>query len=396
MKILHVISSIDPASGGPPEGLRQLRQSLTLQGVQSDICCCDPPDAGYLAAGRPGLVALGPSQLRYAFNRRLFGWLARYSAGYDAVIVNGIWQFHGLAVWLALRGGNVPYFVFTHGMLDPWFRQRYPLKHAKKLLYWTLCERHILRDARAVLFTAEEERVRARQSFPFYQCRELVTSYGTALPPQDGERLRAGFLAAHPGLRGRRLLLFLGRIHEKKGGDLLVQAFAAVAGSDPALHLVMAGPCDAEMRARLERIAGLCGVGARITWTGMLEGDAKWGAFYAADAFCLPSHQENFGVAVAEALGCGLPVLISDKVNIWRETERSGAGLVAPDSLAGTIDVLQRWLGLDAARRRAMGANARRAFDESFHSARAAARLRELIEAETVAAREERLMQYSR
>ena len=219
-----------------------------------------------------------------------------------------------------------------------------------------------------MLFTAEEERVRARQSFPFYQCRELVTSYGTALPPQDGERLRAGFLAAHPGLRGRRLLLFLGRIHEKKGATCWCRPSLPWRAATPR-YTVMAGPCDAEMRARLERIAGLCGVGARITRTGMLQGDAKWGAFYAADAFCLPSHRENFGVAVAEALGCGLPVLISDKVNIWRETERSGAGTVAPDSLAGTIDVLQRWLGTDAARRRAMGANARRAFDESFHGA---------------------------
>jgi glycosyltransferase involved in cell wall biosynthesis len=98
----------------------------------------------------------------------------------------------------------------------------------------------------------------------------------------------------------------------------------------------------------------------------MLRGDLKWGAFYASDAFVLPSHQENFGIAVAEALGCGLPVLISDKVNIWREVQSDGAGLVGPDTADGTEHNLRRWLALDSLARRSMREAARASFERRF------------------------------
>ena len=152
---------------------------------------------------------------------------------------------------------------------------------------------------------------------------------------------------AGPGLDGKRLLLFLGRIHEKKGCDLLVKAFAEIRDIDPSVHLVMAGPDSGEWTPALQKLAGELGIADRITWTGMLLGDMKWGAFQASDAFILPSHQENFGIAVAEALGCGLPALISDKVNIWREVEADGAGFVASDTVAGTVASLRHWLELE-------------------------------------------------
>ena len=116
----------------------------------------------------------------------------------------------------------------------------------------------------------------------------------------------------------------------------------------------------------MQALAQQHGVAERISWPGMLRNEMKWGAFYAAEAFVLPSHQENFGIAVAEALGCGLPALISDKVNIWREVDNAHAGLVAPDTLDGTTQLLQRWLALSAAERTAMGAAARALFLANF------------------------------
>ena len=108
----------------------------------------------------------------------------------------------------------------------------------------------------------------------------------------------------------------------------------------------MAGPDQTGLVPRLQAMAAAAGVAGRVSWPGMLRGDAKWGAFYAAEMFALPSHQENFGIAVAEALGCGLPALISDKVNIWREVAADGAGIVASDTLAGTRQSLRQWLNL--------------------------------------------------
>ena len=110
-------------------------------------------------------------------------------AQFDAVIVHGLWQYSSFGVWRALAGTDTPYFVFPHGMLDPWFKRTYPAKHFKKLLYWPWAEYRVLRDAAAVLFTSEEERRLARESFALYRAREVVVNYGTAAP-RNLERAR--------------------------------------------------------------------------------------------------------------------------------------------------------------------------------------------------------------
>lgn len=380
MKILHVISSVNPKGGGPIEGIRQLRAPIIKLGATVDVVCCDAPDDPCLAnTGLSTVIPLGPAHLRYGYTPRLLPWLRANAAQYDGVIVNGLWQYHGFAVWRALAGSKTPYFVFTHGMLDPWFKHTYPLKHLKKWLYWPWAEYRVLRDARAVIFTCEDERLLARESFWLYKAREAVTSYGTASPPANAAELTAKFLAANTHLQGKRLVLFLSRIQEKKGCDLLIAAFAQVARQDASLHLVMAGPDQQGWAATLQAQAKKLGIAERISWPGMLQGDMKWGAFYAAEVFVLPSHQENFGIVVAEALACGKPVLISNKVNIWREIEADAAGFVDTDTVEGTVRNLQRWLALDAGGYAAMSERSRQCFATRFHIQRAAQRLLEII-----------------
>jgi glycosyltransferase involved in cell wall biosynthesis len=205
---------------------------------------------------------------------------------------------------------------------------------------------------------------------------ECVVNYGTAQPQGNPGEQRDMFLAAFPELRGRRVLLFLGRIHEKKGCDLLIKAFAsfAVQHGLKNLHLVIAGPCTnpGYLESLRRLIAELCPPSS-VTLPGMLAGDIKWGAFRSAEALILPSHQENFGIALAEALACGLPVLISNKVNIWREIEADGAGLVADDTLAGTRDLLHRWFAMSPEEKEQMSASARGCFDRRFEISMAAA-----------------------
>jgi len=331
-----------------------------------ELATLDAPTEAFLADFPLTVHALGPARGSYRFSHKLVPWLERHVASFDAVVINGLWQYHSFGAWRVLRKRGIPYFVFTHGMLDPWFKRRYPLKHLKKWLYWPWSDYRVLRDATAVLFTSEEERRLARQSFALYRARECVVAYGTTPPPADAPALRERFLAAHPALRGRRLVLFLSRIHEKKGCDLLVDAFADAAAGDPDLHLVIAGPDQEGRVPMLGAQAERRGVADRITWPGMLRGDLKWGAFYSAEVFALPSHQENFGIAVAEALGCGLPVLISDKVNIWREVREFDAGLVAPDTREGMAGLLGQWQSLTLNQRLAMGANATALFRARF------------------------------
>jgi len=366
MKLLNVLPTLDPAAGGPVEGVRQCALALTAMGHCVEAATLDDPAAPFLAGAPLSVAALGPAIARYGYAPRALSWLRSNAPRFDAVIVHGLWQYPGFVTRQALRALDVPYYVFAHGMLDPWFKQTYPFKHAKKWLYWPWGEYRVLRDAHAVLFTTDEERLLARQSFWLYRARERVVSFGAAAPPDDTVRMRAAFLAAYPALARRRLLLFFGRLHPKKGCDIVLQAFAHVAPSDPALHLVFAGAGDAQTTARLHALAARLGIAERVTWTGLLQNDLKWGALAASDAFVLPSHQENFGVAVVEALASGTPVLISDKINIWREIATDRAGFVASDTVSGALANLRRWLALDASSQERMRMHARDAFCARF------------------------------
>jgi glycosyltransferase involved in cell wall biosynthesis len=376
MKHLHLISSLNPAGGGPVEVLKQFALSCANAGYTLEVVCLDKPSAVWLADFPAKVYPLGQRSIaKYGYSSLLYDWLRQNASKYDAVVVHGLWQYHGLAAWRALSGTKTPYFVFTHGMLDPWFKRQYPLKHLKKQFYWWLAEYRVLRDAQAVLFTCEEERRLASQSFMPYQAREIVVNFGTAAPPDEPEVQLAAFYQRRPELNNKRLAVFLSRIHPKKGCDLLIRAFADSAKINPSLHLVMVGPDQVGWQKELMQLAQDCGIQERITWTGMLTGAEKWGVLRAAEVFVLPSHQENFGIAVAEAMAVGTPVLISDKVNIWREIADSRSGFVASDTLEGTESLLRQWLAADAATLAEMGENAKRCFFERFLIEKAAQNL---------------------
>jgi len=353
---------MNPDFGGPQEAVAQIRCSFEAAGIASDIATIDAPDATW---GGSEVIRLGPARLGvYCYSERLLPWLRANARHYSSVIVHGLWQCPGLATWRALSGTDVPYYVFPHGMLDPWFKRTYPMKHLKKQLYWPWAEYRVLRNARAVLFTTEEERLLARQSFAQYRANEAVVGFGIAEPPR-GER--AHFLRRFPELQDKRIVLFLGRLHPKKGCDLLISAFATLTTREPTLRLVMAGPDQDGYQATLMRQAEQRGIADRICWTGMIKGDLKWGAYQSAEVFALPSHQENFGISVAEALACRVPALISDKVNIWREIDAERCGIVGSDTPAGTLEQLLKWLDLSPQERERMGANALACFRKHFH-----------------------------
>ncbi len=371
------------------EAIKQMSAAHLRGGHQVEIVSLDAPSDPWVAECPILTYALGPGRTSYGYSRRFVPWLRANRDQYDCVIINGLWQYSGLGTWLGLRKTGIPYFVFPHGMLDPWFKRAYPHKHLKKVLYWSWGESRVLRDARMVLFTSEEERRLARESFRLGWRREMVASLGIAAPPGDAAQQKALFHARFPELREKRLLLFFGRIHEKKGCELLLRAFASLCaewsadGDDQRnIHLVMAGPCaDESYLAKLRAIADFSAAGGEmpITWTGMLTGDYKWGALLAADALVLPSHQENFGFSVVEALACQTPVLISDKVNIWREILEDRAGLVESDDLEGTVRLLRGWATMAAEFRSAMRLSAVRCFLSRFEIEMAAQNLIDLM-----------------
>ncbi len=327
MRILHVIGDLAPFSGGPAKAGFEMARAVARLGHEVAIYTTDfgqPPEAlreqqrdGVrlrffpLAAPR---IWLASWAMRAALRRDL--------SGFDLLHIHSLYLFHDWAAGsLALRLGK-PYIVRPHGTLDPYIFQR---RRLKKALFDLWFQNRILARACAIHYTAEEE---MRLASPFVHGAPGVV-IPNGLDPADYARLpaRGSFRARHPEIGDRRILLFLGRINFKKGLDIVAASVGRLARED--IHLVIAGP-DGGYLAEAERFVAEAGIEARTSFVGMLQGEAKLAAFVDASLFLLPSYSENFGISVIEAMACGLPVVISDKVNIWREVVADGAGLAAP------------------------------------------------------------------
>ena len=377
LKILQLVHTLDPSVGGVAASVLALSRGLARRGHKLDIVVLDDSASPWLADIALPIHALGAGLTSYRYSSKLLPWLKKQGGDYDRVIVNGIWQYLSFAAWLRYAGSSIPYYVFPHGMLDPWFKETFPLKHLKKWLYWPWAEYRVLRNAAAVIFTSEEERSQARKSFWLYRCREKVSPLGVEAPPISSNA-KSEFLSRYPQLQNTRIFLFLGRLHPKKGCDMLLEAFAQMRSND-SISLILAGPDQVGWESDLRRQVTRLNLTNRVVFTGMLEGSMKQGAFASAEAFVLPSHQENFGISVVEALAVSVPVLISNRVNIWREIEADRAGYVESDDLAGTTRLVQRWIDTAPAEREMIRQNARRCFEQRFEINRAVDSLLQIL-----------------
>jgi glycosyltransferase involved in cell wall biosynthesis len=382
MRLLHIIRSVNPADGGPVEGIwRQAAATATAgMAVDREVVTLDMPDAPFLANAPLPVHAVGDSPPAWAPDkfdnygdpRPMARWLRDEAARFDCAIVHGLWNGATAAARMALPNGQLPYFVFTHGMLDRWFALAYPWKHRAKQMSWSLVEGPLLAGARAVLFTAEEERRGAQGLFRGHPYRGVQVDYGTEPLVRDD--------SAPPGNRNGPLL-FLGRIHRKKGLDMLIEAMGKLPG-DECPSLIVVGPDQEGRVPALSARAAELGIAKKIEWRGPVYGAGKAAVMREAGAFVLPSHQENFGIAVAEAMSMGVPVLLSDKVAIWREIEAAGAGLIAPDTIEGTLRLLRDWSAQDLTSREKMSRKAQLLFNNRFDVRRTGPGLIEWIKAD--------------
>ena len=371
MRLLHVIGSLDPRLGGTVEAVRALSAEQARQGHGAAVLTLDAPDQPYFEKFSVPVIAMGPSRGVFAYNSRLAGWMRAHRAEYAAVILHGIWEYAVLGAWRGLRGGATPWFVYPHGMLDPYFEQ-FRLKHIKKVIYWRLWLARIFRDAAAVLYTAEEEQHLGEQSFRPYAAHGMVAPLGTAVPEAVEENAAQLFLEKFPQLKSCRIALFLGRNHPKKGVDVAIGALAALAPHCADLRLVIAAPPAEIEEARLNALATQLGVRDRLVWTGFIAGALRSGALAAAGLFVLPSHGDNFALAAVESMARGLPIAISQKVNIWREVARYGAGLVEDDTVEGAARAMGQWLRMSPDEWQQMSRKAQRCFSECFEIGAAA------------------------
>lgn len=359
-RVLHVSPYMHPSAGGPPVAIERWAQFSDAHGWRSRVLSTPAlsSDSGRsLCAAAEGryelvLVSSAVGALLGAARKKIRACVHEA----DIVHLHTMWSPLNAIAAAVCRSMGKPYVVSPHGMLDPY---SLGIKSIRKRAYLRLIEHRTIGDAAGVLFTADDERdLAVSQVGPVPNAG--VVGLGADTPIESRDALLARFRSAHPELADKRLILFLGRLHPKKRPDVVIEAMPAVRAKYPDASLLMVGGGEADYVAELRRLANRLGIADRVHFTGMLTGDDKWSTVAAASIFALPSRQENFAIAVAEALQLGVPVLITDKINIWREIVEAGAGLLLrEDRLADDLaDYAAALLG-DTSRCQDMGRKAR-------------------------------------
>ena len=366
MKILHVISSLNPINGGPVESVKNFCKYYKLFNEDVEIVCSDEPHDKWLKDPRlPKVHALGPVKFKYSLNFKLLKWFKNNIKKYDVLVINGIWQFHSFASWRYCKKNKIPYVLFLHGMLDPYFNKGNILKKIKKILYWFLIESKILRDAYRVLFTSKLERKLAYKSFSPYKINEYDLGYGVEGIPKSYNFKNNLFIKKY-NLKNRKYLLYLGRLDKKKGLDLLIKSFAIINKIDKNLILVLAGSRNDYLTKNLMNLINDNSLKKNIVITGPIYGNLKWGALANCDVLCLTSHQENFGLVIAEALSCSKPVLITNKINIYDKINHYKAGLVCEDNFDAVTKMMKKYIRLNPKNYNTMCKQAKICFNENY------------------------------
>ena len=343
MKILHVIPTLDPRAGGPPLISSHIAAAQARLGHDVHIMTYRSRAEGAKRILLENQKQGGFDQVtqhllpHITWRERILGRHALKRAKQivpqmDAIHIHGIWEPQLLHVAKIARQHHIPYIVLLHGMLLPWSIQRGPLK--KKLML-AMGAKRMLRHS-LLQFGSSDEELAARKLG--YKNPGVIIPNGTS--PEEVADLPAPgtFRKLHPQLEDRPYILFLGRLHEQKGIDLLLSAFQQVLTKVPLAKLVIAGP-DYGRSAAIQSQITAANLQHHLLLTGPIFGPEKLAALHDATCFCLPSRHEGFSLAILEALACGTPVVISPECH-FPEVAQSGAGLIPalnPQAIANAL-----------------------------------------------------------
>lgn len=378
-RVLHVIPSLAPRDGGPSTAIIGMCRALSDAGTATLIAATDADGPGRLDVplgvvenfkGIP--TAFFPRQASESFkwSRPLAAWLDAHVSEFDLVHVHAVFSHSSIAAGRSCRRHGVPYIVRPLGSLDPWSLGRHSLR---KTVLMRLATRQLLSEASVIHYTSDEERRLAEQALPWLP-RGVVVPLGIETAVFEG--------VSEPASSSERYVLAMSRLHEKKGLELLLGAFhdvvgeASGTGSQDGWRLLIAGEGDAAYVRQLRAVASEGAARDRIVFTGWVAGPERRRCLRGASLFVLPSHQENFGIAMVEAMACGVPPLVGPGVNLSAEIESAGAGWVVPLQRADWHASLRSAMADDEGReRRALNA---REFAGQFRWPAVAARMRSM------------------
>ncbi|MDQ2711845.1 MAG: glycosyltransferase [Acidobacteriota bacterium] len=357
---IHAISHLDPQYGGLSSAVPALSSAIARTGKASITL------AGFCQAGEHYLPAVGDGVAVDYFPLSRVAWLKNSErrssfrnlvARSSGVHIHGLWQMSTSAGAKAAQSAGKPYLISAHGMLESWAIAN---KRIKKQIYAALFERANLRSA-ACLHALTEAEARDYRNFGLKNPIAVIPN-GVDVPERASATL---FLERFPELRGKRIVLFLGRIHFKKGLDLLAEAWSRLSRDWPDAQLVLAGPDFENTQLQVEKRLADLGIRHRVTFTGMLGRDLKWSALAAADCFVLPSYSEGLSVSVLEAMAIGIPVIITKQCNL-PEVELYECGWAIQPEAAELTSALDGLLRSTAAERSSFGKNGRRLVAERY------------------------------
>ncbi len=351
MKILQIVPSVSLVYGGPSQMVLGLSQALAAEGVDVTLITTNSNgDAGQAPLDVPlgkeieqdgyKVIYFPCSPFRrYKFSLPLLQWLGSNAKHYDLAHIHALFSPVSTAAATIARQQKLPYIMRPLGTLDPADLQK---KKQLKKIYGLLLEKPNLAGASAIHFTSQEEaKVSERYGT---NTPDLVIPLGVnlpeSLPPLGKMGQELNINQATP------IILFMSRIDPKKGLDLLLPALETLQQEGIKFHFVLAGanPQDPDYENSISQQIKQSPLNTITTITGFVQGETKLGLLQDADIFVLPSYYENFGIAVAEAMATGTPVVISDRVHIWQEIQSAAAGWVSSCDLSQLTQTLRQVL----------------------------------------------------
>lgn len=363
--VCQVVASINENVGGVAVSVPQLAENLSNQGFCSHLFTLDYQKHGQQAKSKNIRLHSYPANW---FTYRVRGWHLKASSALchlaaeelDLIHNHGLWMFPNLYARWAATQSQIPLVISTRGMLEPWSLQ---YNRFKKWFAWFLYEQQNLKKATLFHATSTSEAQSIRQ-LGFKQPIALIPN-GVEIPDLSELPSKIVLIQKFPELADRKWLLFLSRIHPKKGLENLLQVWQNLAPQFSDWHLVIAGQDLIGYQAKLENFVARSGLTSRVTFTGMLTGDMKAAALGYADLFVLPTQSENFGIAIAESLAYGLPVITTQEAP-WQELESHHCGWWITNQLPALSSALIEAMQLPQSERQAMGSRGRELVERKY------------------------------
>ena len=364
-RILRIIHTLDPALGGPSNAILDHSEMLVKCGFFVDILTSDKNNKlkSKNKNKKIKIINRGPPLNKYGINIKLILWLFNNKNKYDYFIIHELWRIYTLLARILLKN----YVVFIHGQLDPFFKKNL-FKRIKKQIYWFLIERKNLINSNSILLTSENEKKLLNDTYVNTSgIKKKVVKYGLYKRKFEKNKISKAFYEKFKSLKNKKFYLFLGRFHEKKGCEIIINTIYQLKKKFNDFVL-MAGPLNGTTyEKKIFSLIKKYELENKIIISDILTGEIKWGAINQSKATILPSHGENFGVSLIESLSLSKPVITTNKVNIYKEILKYKAGLVSNNTTNSFKKIFSEFDKYNSKKLNKMSINAKKCFDDKFN-----------------------------